>query len=51
MKERKTLESTTLKAVYEKPKLDIVKFSIVDVITASIIDEDQGEWDPQQIVN
>lgn len=35
------------KNTYEKPELEKVEFSSVDVITASVDDDpDQGAWDP-----
>ena len=33
---------------FENPAIEIINFSCEDIITASgIVDENQGEWDPQ----
>ena len=38
------------KLVYEAPKINIIQFSNLDIITTSgNFDNNQGEWDPQTI--
>ena len=38
----------TRKTNFESPAIEIIKFSCADIITTSgLVDEDQGEWDPQ----
>jgi len=38
------------KSNYAPPQIDIIRFSFLDIITASENgDENQGEWDPQLI--
>lgn len=38
------------KAKYVSPKIDVIRFSPADIITASGIgDKNQGEWDPQTV--
>ena len=50
MKQTKSQQYIVSKTMYEEPKIDIIQFSCVDIITTSINgDENQGEWDPQAI--
>jgi hypothetical protein len=50
MKQTKSQQYIVSKTMYEEPKIDIIQFSCVDIITTSVNgDENQGEWDPQAI--
>ena len=38
------------KAAYEEPSMEILHFSCDDIVTSStFIDENEGEWDPQEV--
>ena len=39
---------TKIKTPYEVPTIDIIRLSCADILTKSgVLDENQGEWDPQ----
>ena len=38
-----------IETVYEEPEMEYVQFRANDVVTTSISDSDQGEWDSQLI--
>ena len=49
MKQTKPVQIIDSKSVYEAPKIELIRFSGVDIITASRPgDSNQGEWDPQE---
>ena len=38
------------KAEFEEPAMEILHFSCDDIVTVStVIDENEGEWDPQEV--
>ena len=47
MKETKIHRQDFFKTMYEDPRIDIIEFSGLDIITASG-DPHEGEWDPQE---
>lgn len=43
-------ENVEWKAEFEEPAMEILHFSYDDIVTVStVIDENEGEWDPQEI--
>lgn len=49
MKQMKKAKAVGLKSVYQKPKIEMIRFSGADIITASRPgDANQGEWDLQE---
>ena len=41
----------TIQKYYEAPQIDFVILSCIDIITESVGDKNQGEWDPQPTSN